>query len=136
LGLLIIAFGAIIFIPAALTRLYSIFLLGLFVQGSGLALLQTASNPYITILGPAESAARRISIMGICNKFAGALAPIALGAVALKDVDKLVASMGVLSDAQRADQLNQLALRVISPYILIHNFAVDFGRSGILFKAS
>ncbi len=83
-GLAIIAVGALIFIPAALTRYYGLFLLGLFIQGSGLALLQTASNPYITILGPPESAAKRISIMGISNKIAGALAPIVLGAITLK----------------------------------------------------
>src|SRR5580692_8244512 len=67
LGLLIMAAGAALFIPAAFARSYPLFLTGLFVQGTGLAILQTASNPYITILGPLESAARRISIMGICN---------------------------------------------------------------------
>ena len=84
-GLFVMAIGALIFIPAALTRTYGFFLLGLFVQGTGLAILQTASNPYITIIGPQESAARRISIMGICNKLAGAIAPIILGAIALKN---------------------------------------------------
>src|SRR5690606_3080683 len=76
LGLLIMALGAVIFVPAAFFRAYELFLLGLFIQGTGLALLQTAANPYITIIGPLESAAKRISIMGICNKVAGALAPI------------------------------------------------------------
>src|SRR3954464_13671957 len=89
-GLFIMAIGALIFIPAAMSRTYLLFLLGLFVQGTGLAVLQTASNPYITIIGPRESAAKRISIMGICNKIAGAIAPIALGSVALKDADSLV----------------------------------------------
>ena len=78
-ALFIMAFGALLFIPAAITRTYIIFLLGLFIMGSGLAILQTASNPYVTIVGPAESAAKRISIMGICNKVAGALAPILIG---------------------------------------------------------
>ena len=119
LGLLVIAVGAIIFIPAALTRQYLVFLLGLFVQGTGLALLQTASNPYITIIGPRESAAKRISIMGICNKFAGALAPIALGAVALSNVDHLVDEEGFTSAAASAQELNELASRVIMPYIII-----------------
>src|SRR5687768_8457530 len=98
IGLLVMAVGAVIFIPAAMTRTYSLFLLGLFILGTGLALLQTASNPYITILGPAESAAKRISIMGICNKVAGAVAPIILGAVTLKNADAIQAkilSMGV-----------------------------------------
>src|SRR6185503_16995852 len=88
-GLFVMAIGAALFIPAALTRTYGLFLLGLFVQGSGLALLQTASNPYVTIIGPLESAAKRISIMGICNKVAGAIAPVILGAITLKNADEL-----------------------------------------------
>ena len=78
LGLFVMAAGALIFIPAAATRAYSIFLLGLFVEAGGLTLLQTAANPYVTILGPIESAASRISIMGVCNKVAGAIAPLLL----------------------------------------------------------
>ena len=81
LGLLFVAVGSLIFIPAAIYRTYSIFLVGLFVQGAGLAVLQTAANPYVTILGPEESAARRMSIMGICNGVAGILAPAILGVI-------------------------------------------------------
>ena len=119
IGLIIMAVGASIFIPAALTRLYSLFLLGLFVLGSGLALLQTASNPYVTILGPLESAAKRISIMGVCNKFAGALAPIILGAIVLKNADTFAKSLATMSEAEKANQLDVLASRVIVPYIII-----------------
>jgi glucose/galactose transporter len=118
-GLLIIAVGALVFIPAALTRTYPIFLAGLFIQGSGLAILQTASNPYVVVLGPAESAAKRISIMGICNKVAGAIAPLALGVVALKNVDQLKDKLTTLTDAEKAPLLNELASRVILPYICI-----------------
>lgn len=119
IGLVIIAIGALIFIPAALTRTYAIFLLGLFIQGSGLAILQTASNPYVVVLGPVESAAKRISIMGICNKVAGAIAPIALGAIALKNADELKAKLITLSQVQKVPLLNELASRVIVPYICI-----------------
>ncbi|MBD1386151.1 sugar MFS transporter [Mucilaginibacter rigui] len=118
-GLGIIAVGALIFIPAALTRYYGLFLLGLFVQGSGLALLQTASNPYITILGPPESAAKRISIMGVCNKVAGALAPIILGAITLKNADGLKERLAAMAPAAKVAELNELASRVILPYIVI-----------------
>jgi FHS family L-fucose permease-like MFS transporter len=118
-GLGVMAFGALIFIPAAMTRTYSLFLLGLFVQGTGLAILQTASNPYITILGPRESAAKRISIMGICNKVAGAIAPIVLGAITLKNVDVLKQQLLTMPAAEKAVQLNELASRVILPYICI-----------------
>jgi FHS family L-fucose permease-like MFS transporter len=119
LGLLIMAAGALLFIPAALTRLYSVFLCGLFVQGTGLAILQTASNPYITILGPRESAARRISIMGICNGVAGAVAPIILGAVTLKDADAIRARVLHLSAGAKSMELDRLARRVILPYGII-----------------
>ena len=119
LGLGVMALGALVFIPAAMTRTYELFLLGLFVQGTGLALLQTASNPYITILGPPESAAKRISIMGICNKVAGAIAPIVLGAVTLKDVDLLKVRITTMSAVDKAAELDLLAGRVIVPYIVI-----------------
>ncbi|MBO0358575.1 sugar MFS transporter [Hymenobacter sp. BT186] len=118
-GLLVMAVGALIFVPAALTRTYGLFLLGLFVQGTGLAVLQTAANPYITILGPRASAAKRISVMGICNKVAGALAPIALGAVALKDADALVKRLSSLDAASKAAELNALAARVVTPYLIM-----------------
>jgi glucose/galactose transporter len=119
LGLMVMALGALLFIPAAYTRTYSLFLAGLFVIGTGLSVLQTASNPYITIVGPIESAARRISIMGICNKVAGVLAPIILGAVILSDADILTESIKNMDDATRTATLNELARRVILPYSLM-----------------
>jgi len=118
-GLVIMAIGALIFIPAAISRTYILFLTGLFIQGTGLAVLQTASNPYITILGPAESAAKRISIMGICNKLAGAIAPVVLGTIALKNIDQLTIKLKTLSADQKIIELNQLATRVILPYTAI-----------------
>lgn len=119
LGLIVMAVGTIMFIPAALSRTYLLFLLGLFIQGTGLAVLQTAANPYITILGPMESAAKRISIMGICNKVAGVIAPIALGAVVLKNADALLERIETMDLAQKAAELNALSERVITPYIIM-----------------
>ncbi|HEY4195768.1 MAG TPA: sugar MFS transporter [Mucilaginibacter sp.] len=118
-GLVIIGIGALLFIPAALTRYYLLFLLGLFVQGAGLAVLQSASNPYITILGPIESAAKRISIMGIFNKVAGAIAPIILGAITLKDADQLKIRLLSMSAVDKQAELTTLAHKVILPYIAI-----------------
>lgn len=118
-GLILMALGALVFIPAAETRTYGLFLTGLFIIGTGLALLQTASNPYITILGPIESAAKRISIMGICNKGAGALAPLIMGAFLLKDSDALVERLKTMDVVQKAIELDELASRVIVPYIII-----------------
>ncbi len=116
LGLFIMAIGSSIFIPAAFMRTYPLFLTGLFVQGTGLAILQTAANPYITILGPLDSAARRISIMGICNGIAGVVAPLILGAVILKDADGIKASIANMPAIQKMEILNNLAHRVIFPY--------------------
>lgn len=120
LGLVVIAVGALVFIPAAQARSFSIFLLGLFIQGTGLALLQTASNPYVSILGPIESAARRISMMGICSKVAGALSPVILGAVVLEGASALEEKLALsLAAEERTQILDQLSERVIVPYIVM-----------------
>lgn len=111
IALAVMAVGALLFIPAAMSRTYLIFLIGLFVMGGGLAILQTAVNPYVTIVGPAESAAKRISIMGICNKVAGASAPIVIGF--FLQLDRAEALVGTTNDAA----LDEMALRVIPPYI-------------------
>lgn len=116
LGLLVMAVGTALFIPAALSRTYGLFLTGLFIMGTGLAVLQTASNPYITIIGPIESAAKRISIMGICNKVAGAVAPLILAYFILNDGDVFVESLLSMSDVARIEALDGLAARVIAPY--------------------
>lgn len=118
-GLLLVAAGSAIFIPAAIYRVYGIFLTGLFVQGAGLALLQTAANPYVTILGPVESGAKRMSIMGICNGIAGILAPLILGAIILDNADDLVAGLNRMSIIEKTSALNELALKVIFPYTII-----------------
>lgn len=120
LGFWIMSLGAFIFIPAAMGRTYPIFLLGLFTLGTGLAILQTAANPYITLLGPKESAAQRISIMGICNKGAGILAPLVFAAVIFKATDSaLFKSLDQMSGAQRNLALDELISRVIVPYCYV-----------------
>jgi glucose/galactose transporter len=127
-GLWVMAAGALLFIPAALTRTFSLFLAGLFVEGAGLALLQTASNPYITIIGPPESAAKRISIMGIANKFAGAIAPVILASIILKDSVALDKSLSDATDAVvRAGILDNMASKVIMPYIVMAIVLVVLG---------
>ncbi len=119
IGLITMAVGALIFIPAALTRTYVWFLLGLFVQGTGLTILQTASNPYVTILGPIESAAKRFSIMGVANKFAGILSPFILGSILLKNIGKFKNQLDTLSAADKVAALDQLAHKVIMPYVIM-----------------
>jgi FHS family L-fucose permease-like MFS transporter len=119
-GFWTMAAGALIFVPAAQGRTYEIFLIGLFTLGAGLAILQTAANPYITVLGPKESAAQRISIMGICNKGAGILAPIIFAAVILRTTDnELFKQIPLMDPAQRAVALDELIARVIWPYATV-----------------
>jgi FHS family L-fucose permease-like MFS transporter len=128
IGFWAMALGAFIFVPAALSRTYEIFLAGLFTIGIGLAILQTAANPYITILGAKERAAQRISIMGICNKAAGILSPIVFAAVILKPTDTdLFAQLSSMTDLERSAALDELIRRVINPYIGLGIFLFTLG---------
>ncbi len=127
-GFFFMAAGAFIFIPAAYLRTYGIFLVGLFTIGTGLAILQTAANPYITVLGPKEQAARRISIMGICNKGAGILAPLIFAAVILKATDTdLFKSLETMDSASKSAALDELIRRVIFPYAIVGSVLVLLG---------
>lgn len=119
IGLITMAAGSLIFIPAAQTRSFPVFLIGLFTQGAGLTLLQTASNPYITILGPIESAAKRISIMGICNKVAGMIGIFVLNNLLFSDTQTLSKKIESLSGNELAAELDILASRLIIPYIIM-----------------
>lgn len=132
LGLLIMALGSVIFIPAANSRTFGLFLSGIFTIGIGMALLQTAVNPYITILGPIKSAAKRISIMGLFNKCAGALAPLVMGAILLKDMGKFQNLDQVAPDV-KSKLLDELAGRIVGPYIFI---AIAFAVVAIAIKFS
>jgi glucose/galactose transporter len=117
IGLLMMAIGSALFVPAALTRTYFTFLLGLFVIGSGMTVLQTAANPYITFIGPLASAAKRISIMGIFNKTAGIISPLILGIFILRENEDIEARLENMDAIQRVAQLDELASRVIMPYL-------------------
>ena len=121
-GFMLTALGAFIFVPAALSRQFEVFLLGLFSIGTGLAILQTAANPYVTIIGPIDSAAQRMSIMGVCNKTAGIIAPLILAALILKPGDsELFAQIesGALDAATQSAVLDGLIRRVIVPYSVL-----------------
>ena len=116
-GLLVMSVGALIFIPAAYTRMFGVFLAGLFVLGTGLALLQTATNPFITIIGPRESAAKRMAIMGICNKMAGVFSPLVLTALIMHGMEKFSENnLAQLTFDQKEVLLNELASRIVGPY--------------------
>jgi FHS family L-fucose permease-like MFS transporter len=117
IGFWAMCIGALLFVPAGMTRTYGLFLTGLFTLGIGLAILQTAANPYITILGPKERAAQRFSIMGICNKMAGILAPLLFSAVVLKPTDSaLFKQIELMQGLEKAAALDELIQRVVVPY--------------------
>lgn len=118
LGLLIIASGAFMFYPAAESRTFILFLIALFIMGTGLAILQTASNPYVVVIGPRESAAARISVLGIANKLAGFVAPLILTALVLSNMQEFTADkIALLDSVSKANALNSLALQLQRPYI-------------------
>ncbi len=120
LGLIIMMFGSLLFIPAAYSREYWMFLVALFIQGTGLTLLQTAVNPYVALLGPVESAAKRISIMGVANKLAGAFSGIILGSILLAKSDtEIMSELNLLDAAQKALYLDDMAQKVVGPYLLM-----------------
>jgi len=119
LGLIIMAIGALVFIPAAEARTYWIFLTGIFIQGMGMTLLQTASNPYITILGPIDSAAKRIAIMGIANKVAGALGSLIFGALLLSGIDEVKEKLSTVSLEEKSQLLDTMADSVVMPYLVM-----------------
>lgn len=127
-GFFAMAVGAFIFVPAAMSRTYEIFLLGLFTLGTGLAVLQTAANPYVTVLGPKENAAQRISVMGIFNKGAGILAPILFAAVILRVGDnELFQQLDTMTPEAKDAALDELIRRVILPYSVVGTVLLGLG---------
>ncbi|SFB27477.1 glucose/galactose transporter [Flavobacterium swingsii] len=130
-GLLILGLGSLVFIPAAETRSFPLFLAGIFIQGAALALLQTAANPYLIIIGPIESAAKRISIAGICNKFAGMIVPIIMGSLFLKNAAEIEKKIADATGIEKENILADVLSRVNTPYIVL---AIIFCAFALLIK--
>ena len=117
LGLGIMGLGALLFIPAARSTHYELFLAALFVLASGMTLMQTAINPYIVRLGARESAAMRISIMGLFNKGAGVVVPLVFSSLMLADIDSFShTALATLAPAAREAMRATLAERLVFPY--------------------
>ncbi|WP_343532178.1 sugar MFS transporter [Pedobacter sp.] len=132
LGMVILGVGSLVFIPAADNRSYGLFLTGIFIQGSAMALLQTAVNPYLSIIGPIDSAAARISIAGLCNKGAGVLVPIIFGILFLKNSEEVTAKINATTDINVKNAiLDELLQRVHTPYIAL---AIIFVLFAVLIK--
>jgi len=133
LALWIMALGAFAFGQFCTQRWYPGALGGLFVIGAGLAILQTAANPYISILGPIDSAAQRIALMGICNKIAGILAPILLGTLVLHGMGDIAGKVATVDTASKTQILNEFAAGIHAPYLLMASVLAVLG-GGILFS--
>ncbi len=119
LGLFAMAVGAVVFGHFTTGRVYAGAVAGVFVIGAGLAILQTASNPYISILGPMESAAQRIAVMGICNKIAGILAPLLIGTLVMHGMGDLGAQVATADPTTREVLLDAFAARIHTPYMVM-----------------
>lgn len=128
IGLIVLGIGSLVFIPAASSRSFALFLTGIFIQGAALSLLQTASNPYISIIGPIESAAKRMSIMGVCNKFAGVIVPIIMGTLFLKNASGIEAKINdaATTFSEKEALLTEVLGRVYMPYIVLAVVFVAF----------
>ena len=111
IGLSVMAVGSLLFIPAAFSASFILFLVALFTLGTGLTILQTASNPYIVLIGPIESAAMRISIMGLINKSAGVLAPLVFSAL-------IFSKLGATENLSQL-ALEELAMHLVTPYLVM-----------------
>ena len=131
LGMLILGVGSLLFIPAAKSNSFALFLTGIFIQGSALALLQTAANPYLTIIGPIESAAKRISFAGICNKTAGILVPIIMGTLFLKNAAAIEKQIEASTGIEKEQLLQEVLGRVNMPYVVL---AIVFCLFALLIK--
>jgi fucose permease len=129
-GLWCMALGALLFVPAAYWRIYQLFLLGLFLLGVGLAILQSAANPYVTIVGPIDSAAKRMSIVGTGNKLAGVIANLIFAAVVIRESDRVLIreiEAGAYTGESLNAALDTLIKGVITPYLVLAVALFVFG---------
>lgn len=119
LGLFVMAVGAAVFGQYTTARVYGGAVGGIFIIGAGLAILQTAVNPYISILGPIEGAAQRIAVMGICNKLAGWAAPYVIGTLVMHGMGDVASRVAGADAATKEAVLNEFAARIHDPYMFM-----------------
>lgn len=118
-GLGLYAVGAFLFIPAADTRVYAFFLGALFIVASGCTFLETAANPYVTILGPPEGAATRINLSQSFNGLGAFLAPLLGGKFILSGIEHTEAELAAMSPEQLNSYLQSEADTIKLPYLII-----------------
>lgn len=118
-GLLLCATGAVLFLPASSSRLYGFFLFALFVMACGQSFLEVASNPYVTILGPAGSAERRLNFAQSFNAVGAVLSPVIGRTFILTSAEYAPAQIAAMSSAQLATYRDAEASTVKGPYLMI-----------------
>ncbi|SKB43854.1 L-fucose:H+ symporter permease [Daejeonella lutea] len=117
-GLLLFAVGSFLFIPAANTQLYEFFLAALFVIACGLTILETAANPYVSLLGDPATATRRLNFAQSFNGLAATLAPI-IGARIILTKGYPDAELNAMSESARQAALASEASSVKGPYLIL-----------------
>ena len=118
-GLFLCATGAVLFLPASSSRIYGFFLFALFVMACGQSFLEVAANPYVTILGPAASAERRLNFAQSFNAVGAVLSPIIGRTFILTGVENTPAQIAAMSAAQLEAYRAAEAGTVKGPYLLI-----------------
>lgn len=122
LGLLVFSLGAFLFVPAANSRTYSIFLLGLFIIGIGLTILETAANPYATKLGDAKDATTRLNLAQSFNGLAAFLAPMVGTIFILSGKEYSSEELNLLPEVEKIAYLTSEAASVKMPYMILGGF--------------
>lgn len=118
-GLLLFASGAFLFIPIANTHAYFPFLMGLFIIASGLAFLETSANPYVAILGPAETSTFRLNLAQSFNGLAAAVAPILGKLFILKNQDINAEQIQAMDSVQKGHFINEATQVVKTPFLIL-----------------
>ena len=124
LGLLVFSLGAFLFVPAANSRIYEIFLLGLFIIGCGLTILETAANPYATKLGDNETATARLNFAQSFNGLAAFIAPLIGTVFILSGKEYTAEELNLMPSAEKLAYLSSEAASVKMPYMVLGAFLV------------
>lgn len=117
IGLGLMMVGALTFIPAAATRLYPVFLFGLFLLGSGITLLQVAANPYVALLGTPDTASSRLNCTQAINSLGATIGPYLGGLLILSGIEYSAEQWASLSEAEKLAFQMKEAQAVILPYV-------------------
>ena len=118
-GLLAMAVGCLLFVPAAGLRVYALFLLAMFVLAGGITVLQVAANPYVAALGPARTASSRLNLAQAFNSLGTTIAPLVGAAFILGNTVLSSDQIGALGEAERAAYYAAEAGTVQTPFVVL-----------------